>query len=83
MGCMNNIINIQIIKEFLILNNLKPREFCKKCKISKIAFKNLMKNPGELKISELIRISEFIERSLYELLFCRNLISKIPTFYKL
>lgn len=83
MGYMNNIINVQIIKEFLILNNLKPREFCKKCKISKKAFKNLMKNHEKLKISELIRISEFVERSLCELLFCRNLIAKIPTFYKL
>lgn len=66
-----------------MFNNLTIRQFCKNCKISLQTYNNLLNKQEEIKINDLIKISNLIEISLCELFFSNSHLAKIPPFYKL
>lgn len=53
-------INTDIIKDYMLKNNLSISFFCKKCKISYATYKKIMNNQINFRIIALFRISKVL-----------------------
>lgn len=54
---MNNVINIDLILEYIKQNNLSKTQFCKKCKVSPVTFNKILKGDKDVQFKSILKIA--------------------------
>ena len=65
---MNNLINVELILNFIKTKNLSKTKFCKICKISYSTFKKIMGNDDKFGAIALFKIARVLGVNICELL---------------
>lgn len=64
---MSNIINTEIIKNYMEENNLSKRAFCKLCKISPATLERILMNKDSVRLMVIFRIARALKTPVYKL----------------
>lgn len=61
---MQNLVNVDLIIDYMIVNKLSKEEFCNKCDITTIQFEKLMGQDLDLySVNALINIDNFLKNN--------------------
>ncbi|MDE7454886.1 MAG: helix-turn-helix transcriptional regulator [Clostridia bacterium] len=64
---MDNIIDTNLIEEYMIKNNMSKKEFCARCKISTHTFDKICKQQTDYNIIALFKIARLMNLHIKDL----------------
>ncbi len=64
---MKNVININLIIDYMLKHNLSKRKFCKLCGIGVSIFDKIINNDLYFGIKSLFKIADVLDIEIYEL----------------
>lgn len=68
---MKNMVNTDLIKDYIITHNLSKTKFCKLCKIHPTTLKNILENKNFV-ISAIFKIAKFLDVDICNLFQLTN-----------
>ena len=64
---MKNLINIEIIKKYMLENKISKTKFCKMCKISPSTLNKIMTGDDNFRIIAFFKIAKVIKIEVYQM----------------